>query len=268
MAANGKEQRGEKRSRKQASEINFPKKQINEDSPIIKSFRKHQQELDSRHDKHERLVKCSRDVTIASKRIIFLLQRAGGADNREPILQEADKKFLEVKELLKTIALELDGEDSYLFSRAYSPGLQEYIEALSFSHFLRNKTLISYEQVKGTFEFSKEGGKDLDLNPFDYILGVADLTGELMRLCINSAANGDKETPFEVCRFLRDIHDAFLSFGNVSRNVSSKVRALKASMNKVEVACYTLKVRGSEIPQFALFEALNTDIISTEDRDN
>ena len=207
-------------------------------------------------------------MTIASKRIIFLLQRAGGSDNQELILKEADEKFLEVKGLLKMIASELDGEDSYLFSRAYSPGLQEFIEALSFSHFLRNKTLISYEQVKATFEFSKEGGKDLELNPFDYILGVADLTGELMRLCINSAANGDKETPFEVCRFLRDIHDSFLSFGNVSRDLSSKLRVLKASMNKVEVACYTLKVRGSEIPQFALAEALNTDIISTEDRDH
>ena len=163
MASVGKQRRGEKRSRNQASESNFPKTQINENSPIIKSFRKHQQELDSRHDKHERLVKCSRDVTIASKRIIFLLQRTGGADNQEPILKEADGKFLEVKELLKTIASELDGEDSHLFSRAYSPGLQEYIEALSFCHFLRNKTLISYEQVKATFEFSKEGGKDLEL---------------------------------------------------------------------------------------------------------
>ena len=267
MAAVGEQRRGEKRSRKQASESNFPKMQVDENSPIIKSFRKHQQELDSRHDKHERLVKCSRDVTIASKRIIFLLQRAGGAENREPILKEAEEKFLEVKELLKTIASELEGEDPYLFSRAYSPGLQEYIEALSFSHFLRNKTLISFEKVKAAFEFSKEGGKDLELNPFDYILGIADLTGELMRLCINSAANGDKDTPFEVCRFLRDIHDAFLSFGNVSRDVSSKLRVLKTSMNKVEVACYTLQVRGSEIPQFALAEALNTDIVSTEDRD-
>ena len=114
------ERRGEKRSRKQASDSNFLKIRIDENSPIIKSFRKHQQELDSRHDKHERLVKCSRDVTIASKRIIFLLQRAGGSDNQELILKEADEKFLEVKGLLKMRASELDGEDSYLFSRAYS----------------------------------------------------------------------------------------------------------------------------------------------------
>ena len=263
MAAVGK-RRGEKRARTQAPESSFPKRKVDENSPIMLSFKQHQQELDSRHDKHERLVKCSRDVTITSKRIIFLLQRVAGTDNRQQILKEADEKFLEVKELLKAIALELEGEDPFLFTRAYSPGLQEYIEALSLAHFLKNKTLISYEQVKEEFEFSKKGGNDLDLNPFDYILGIADLTGELMRLCINSAANGDRNTPFEVCSFLREIHNAFSAFGNVSRDFASKLRVLKASMNKVEVACYTLKVRGSEIPQFALAEALNSDITSEE----
>lgn len=34
-----------------------------------------QLELDTRHDKYERLVKLSRDITIESKRTIFLLHR-------------------------------------------------------------------------------------------------------------------------------------------------------------------------------------------------
>ena len=34
-----------------------------------------QQELDARHDKYERLVKLSRDITVESKRTIFLLHR-------------------------------------------------------------------------------------------------------------------------------------------------------------------------------------------------
>ena len=260
-----RQKRGEKRSCPPANETSLPKRKTDENSPIIASFKEHQKELDARHDKHERLVKCSRDVTIASKRIIFLLQRVAGKDDTEHIQKEADEKFLEVKELLKMMASELEGEDPFLFNRAFSPGLQEYIEALSFSHFLKHKTLISFEQVKASFEFSNEGGKDLVLNPFDYILGVADLTGELMRLCINSAATGDRNTPFEVCSFLRKVHDAFVSFGNVSKDVASKVRVLKTSMNKVEAACYTLKVRGSEIPQFALAEALNSE--GTDDRD-
>lgn len=255
------ERRGKKRTCSQANDGSLPQRNIEENSPVVMSFREYQNELDSRYDKRERLVKCSRDVTIASKRIIFLLQRVAGTENRGQFLKEADEKFLEVQELLRTIALELDGEDPFLFARAFSPGVQEYIEALSFSHYLKNKTLISFEQVRASFEFSKEGGKDLKLNPFDYVLGIADLTGELMRLCINSAANGDRNTPFEVCRFLREVHDAFVSFGNVSKDVASKVRVLKTSISKVESACYTLKVRGSEIPQFALAEALNSEVV-------
>lgn len=32
-------------------------------------------ELDSKHDKHERIFKLSRDITVESKRTIFLLHR-------------------------------------------------------------------------------------------------------------------------------------------------------------------------------------------------
>ena len=42
---------------------------------LFNVFSVFQQELDTRHDKYERLVKISRDVTIESKRTIFLLHR-------------------------------------------------------------------------------------------------------------------------------------------------------------------------------------------------
>ena len=249
--------RGEKRPQSQDSESNLPARKVDENSPVLASFRKFQVELVSRYDKHERLVKCSRDVTIHSKRIIFLLQRVAGADNAEQIFEEAEAKFTEVKEFLKKIVEELVGEDAFMFVRAYSPGLQEYIEALSFYHFLKTGALISYEGVTENLKFSNEAADRLTVSPFDYILGVADLTGELMRLCINSAANGDRDTPFEVCRFMRLIHDAFVSFGNCNRDVASKLRVLKNSLSKVENACYTLQIRGSEIPKHMLVEVLS-----------
>lgn len=43
--------------------------------PIIKDFRRYSAMLDDKNDRHERLVKASRDITIESKRIIFLLHR-------------------------------------------------------------------------------------------------------------------------------------------------------------------------------------------------
>ena len=51
---------------------------VDEDSTVIQAFRKYQQELDGRHDKYERIVKLSRDVTVESKRAIFMLHRASG----------------------------------------------------------------------------------------------------------------------------------------------------------------------------------------------
>lgn len=51
---------------------------VNENSPVIKAFRGYQTELDTKHDRHERIVKLSRDITIESKRVIFLLQRCAG----------------------------------------------------------------------------------------------------------------------------------------------------------------------------------------------
>lgn len=50
-------------------------------SHISQCFQEYQKELDCRHDKHERLVKLSRDVTIESKRAIFLMQRSSGWGN-------------------------------------------------------------------------------------------------------------------------------------------------------------------------------------------
>lgn len=68
------------------------------------------------------------------------------------------------------------------------------------------------------------------LTTYDYLLGVADLTGELMHMCISSVANGDIESPFKLNNFLQQIHDGFSYFGNVvPYEVSKKLHTLKQS---------------------------------------
>lgn len=106
------------------------------------------------------------------------------------------------------------------------------------------------------------------MTPVDYLLGVADLTGELMRMCINSVGNGDIDTPFELSQFLCQIYDGFSYIGNTGPyEVSKKLYTLKQSLAKVENACYTLKVRGSEIPKHMLADLFSskTEIIDQED---
>lgn len=46
---------------------------IDDNSPVVQEFRKYAAVMNAKQDKFERLVKVSRDITIESKRVIFLL---------------------------------------------------------------------------------------------------------------------------------------------------------------------------------------------------
>lgn len=263
---------------------NFPhgqrkdeKNNVNSSSSLMVSFKSFQLELDTRHDKYERLVKLSRDITIESKRTIFLLHRITSDPNGEEILNESEAKLEAVRQKIKQVAQELIGEDMYQFHRAISPGLQEYVEAVSFQYFIKTRSLISVKEINKQLIFTVEDKEEetntpssnphdkqpctwsLKVTPVDYLLGVADLTGELMRMCINSVGNGDIDTPFELSQFLRQIYDGFSYIGNTGPyEVSKKLYTLKQSLAKVENACYTLKVRGSEIPKHMLADVFST----------
>ena len=101
--------------------------------------------------------------------------------------------------------------------------------------------------------------------PVDYMLGIADLTGELMRLTINSVGAGDLDTPFKVRDFMQIVHEAFQSYGNTVREINKKMFTLRQSLQKVENACYTIQVRGSEIPKHMLADVLRQPVQSTGD---
>ncbi|XP_051503975.1 translin-associated protein X-like [Myxocyprinus asiaticus] len=246
---------------------------INPYSPVMAAFKVFQQELDTKHDKYERLVKISRDITIESKRTIFLLHRVTSVPDVEVILYEADVKLDAVRQKIGQIAEELRGEDLHQFHRAFTPGIQEYVEAVSFHHFIKNHKLISLEEINARLVFMRDEQKTkvcyktstfttiltFQVVPTDYLLGVADLTGELMRMCITSVGSGDMDTPFQLSTFLREIHDGFSYIGNTGPyEVSKKLHTLRQSLGKVEDACYTLRVRGSEIPKHMLADVFSS----------
>ncbi|XP_061083030.1 translin-associated protein X [Conger conger] len=261
--------RGRKQDNAQTARMGDPSSDAGS-SAVLSAFKTFQLELDSKHDKYERLVKLSRDITIESKRTIFLLHRVTSVPNVEEVLVESEAKLEAVRLKIRLIAEELRGEDLFQFHRAFTPGIQEYVEAVSFQHFIRNRSLITLEEVNSRLVFCREeppntkdaaagqqgapgGALSFQVSPTDYLLGVADLTGELMRMCISSVGNGDMDTPFQLGQFLREIHDGFAYIGNTGPyEVSKKLHTLRQSLAKVEDACYALRVRGSEIPRHML----------------
>ena len=65
-----------------------------ENSTIVTCFEGFRQQLDQHHDRHERVVKLSRDITILSKRIIFNLHRfEPDHSNCDKVLKDAEAKL-------------------------------------------------------------------------------------------------------------------------------------------------------------------------------
>lgn len=177
-------------------------------------------------------------------------------------------------------------------------GVQEFIEAFSFYHFLLTETLLTFEEVQDFLESNSQfqtetsvpetgDSTELDLieqpttdlpsktlksswieprNHFiitmvDYVLGLNDLTGELMRYAINQVANGEIVAAFDLCRFLTNLYTGMLSVSFNSREYSRKMYTAIQSVRKVEMACYTVRVRGSEFPEKMIFSVLEDENI-------
>ena len=210
-------------------------------------FQQYQRELDYNHDKRERLVKLGRDVTIQSKRIIFLLHRALSAADITTILSEADNKLQDVSKLLCKVAEELVNEDPTRYRTAYTIGVQEYIEALSFYHYWKEGTVLSYPAAQGYMTFHDD--KVLLLSPFDYLLGLTDLTGELMRVAVSSVGTGSWDTPQLVVKFVRQLYVGLITLNHFSINKEflKKLEMTLTNLLKIEQACYALTIRSSGI---------------------
>nr|XP_014097690.1 translin-associated protein X [Bactrocera oleae] len=270
-------------------------------NPVVKVFQEYALELDDKHDRYERIVKLSRDITIEAKRIIFLLHTIDGRkNNRSKVLEEAEQRLTKVIEVnFKSIALELTGQDPYQYRCSYSPGLQEFIEAYSFMEYYKNgademsgtmsdwmvlQQKMQYERddklntIKDDSQKSIDSPNEVDIendiktvpqkfefivDPTEYILGIADLTGELMRRCINSLGSGETDVCLETCKVLQQLYSGYISL-NVqrSRELSRKIYTMRQSVLKAENVCYNVKVRGGEAAKWgAVFEnKMNDDL--------
>ena len=217
-------------------------------------------QLDSRNDKREKLVKVSRDITNESKKVIFSLLRKGVP--KETLLLEAELKLQVIKKLLFIVSEELKDEDAYMFHRSFSPGVQEFIEAASLYYYTKTEALLEFNYACEQY-FSFEGTK-LFLFPKDYLGGIADLTGELMRVAINNLGVDENQNVAKICEFARAVYKEFSIFVSLDSELLHKAAVMKNSLIKIEKALYILKVRGSEFPEqfikkFLQFEMENSE---------
>ncbi|CAG7722653.1 unnamed protein product [Allacma fusca] len=247
---------------------------------LVDIFRVISQELDARNDKTERIVKLSRDITIESKRTISLLQRSQLQSTAERLatFQKAEYNLARVrKNNFYKLARELENESPFYFNRSYTFGLQEYIEAISFLYYLQKGTLIAHKEVQRSLVFQDVGNpgekrpneissdgkgntpennnsvvKDISekkrisvhVSQHDYILGLMDLTGELMRATINANPVESIQFVQDTNNFLQLVYQGSLAlYGYRTKELSRKMSTLLSSVLKIESYVYSLKIR-------------------------
>lgn len=79
------------------------------------------------------------------------------------------------------------------------------------------------------------------------MLGIADLSGELMRLCINASGSGEDDVSYRICSFIRIIYQRFVGISKRLKGLSKKCQQVEQNLAKVEKTCYELKLRKAEL---------------------
>ncbi|TLD24962.1 hypothetical protein PspLS_05599 [Pyricularia sp. CBS 133598] len=267
-------------------------------TPMFEQFR---DELDKHHDRRERIVKASRDITALSKKIIFSLQRVRKihADLPPDVDREVQSRLAEIARLFDSIVGDVQGMNRYRYSRQMSC-VEELVEALTFAYYLRNQRLMSHDEVLDSVaglcrsaaeekkRIAEEGGDTamtdasasagndeqkstpgeplvVDVTQDDFIGGVFDLSGEMMRFATTTAAiNGELAAASappadtgDAPRYPRTILTDMQELGTMfellpqqhGKSYQMKLETIRQSVLKVEKLGYGLRVRGSERPK-------------------
>ncbi|KAL7274771.1 hypothetical protein RUND412_002325 [Rhizina undulata] len=227
------------------------------DNPFHDTFMGFREDLDEHHDRRERVIKASRDITALSKKMIFTLQRVRTPGRPLPPNLEKDytTRLSQIHEIFAALSPDLQFLNAYRYQRQISGGIQEYIEAISFHHYLQTRQIISHAAAQASIP------GNIELTQADYILGLFDFVGEVMRIGITMIATGGMKNMRDVKEggsfnsedILQDLRELRLAFealgsagGGLAKEVEKKMGVMRTCVEKVETAVYGLIVRGSE----------------------
>ncbi|EFY84775.1 translin-associated protein X [Metarhizium acridum CQMa 102] len=206
-------------------------------------FEDFRDELDEHYDRKERIVKASRDVTAQSKKIVKHINQGLPPSTEKDVAA----RMGEITALLQSVSPDLQPLNRHRYSYSLRC-LEELVEALSFAHYLRHQKLITPQEAAA----STPG--DIALTPHDYMFGIFDLFGEMMRFAtVTTAQNGEMPSGEDGRNILGDIQELGCAFEMLrevpTRDYRSKMEAMRQSVRKVEKLGYGLVVRGSERPK-------------------
>ncbi len=181
------------------------------DKNQFESIRK---EMKAFEAKRESVIIASRDAIRLSKLMIYSIHR---------------KELKQAESLLKSMKAKIAQLPKDLYDAGIQKvAIQEYVEAATFFYFVRSGRIPSSKELKVKSE--------------DYLLGLCDLTGELVRYAVNSVIDNRPDDAKKAKDLVSEIYHEFLKFDLRNGELRKKSDSIKWNLNKLEDMEYDSKV--------------------------
>ncbi len=177
--------------------------------------------LERMESSREDIIRESRDIIILSKQLIYALHR-DDIKRADELAVSIKKKFGGVKEK----ALKIQG---MLYSGAFKSAAQEYVEAVAYYVYITQGRLATH--------------KELDVEPAHYLLGLADLTGELSRKAVNDSIKDKFESVSRIKDVVSEIYAEFLKMDIRESELRRKYDSIKYNLKAIEDLALELKLK-------------------------
>lgn len=184
-------------------------------------FEKIKNEIEKYDEKREQLIKNSLGFIKKTKIIIYSLNR-GEKQEAGTLRQNLESEFNSIKDSIKDFP-------AFNYSGIYKSIVQEYVEAMTYYHFIDTGELLGYSE--------------LNVEPEHYLLGLCDLTGELVRRAINAVIKKDFKSAEKIKDFVSSLYGEFLKINLRNGELRKKFDEIKYNLKKLEdlVADISLK---------------------------
>tara|TARA_Y100000310_G_scaffold124700_1_gene123390 strand:- start:15223 stop:15780 length:558 start_codon:yes stop_codon:yes gene_type:complete len=182
------------------------------------NFTKLQKQIQDYDKQRELLIKKSRDVLKLSKLIIYAVHR-DEISNAAKLIKQIETERSKLNQIAKK-------NSKLQFEGSYKVAIQEYVEAILYYNFIKTGKLTS-----------------LNVLPEHFILGLADLPGELVRKAVFLAGKGETKKVIKIKDAVDNIYGEMLKFDFRNNEIRKKVDGIKYDLRKLEDLVLDLKLK-------------------------
>lgn len=179
------------------------------------------QRMEKFDNKREILIKKSRDVLKLSKQIIYSVHRSD--------IVKAGDLITEIKNKLHEMNKIVEENTKLIYSGTFKVTIQEYVEAICYYEFVKNKKIPSHLELGVGGEY--------------YILGLCDLVGELVRKAITHGIESNMDEAMAIKNLVEEIYGELLKFDFKSGELRRKFDSIRYDLNKLEDLIFQLKLK-------------------------